>query len=507
MKGKNALLSVSDRREIEKAAEILTRNGVTIWSSPGTASYLKNLGFPVLPVEELTGFSTLLQGRIKTLHPKIFGGILARLKNLQDVTELQQWGIPFFDVVIVNYYPFSRKKKENIPLEELLEYIDIGGPAMLRAAAKNFPYSLPLFDPDDYVPFLSRWAQGELTFQDRLRLATKAFTYSVQYDAEILHYFQNLLSSDFPETFLLIGTKIQQNRYGENPHQKSAWYKTSAKGCSSLTLLSGKELSYNNLLDISSAYQFLVDIPEKYFCVIIKHTNPTGAAVADNPAEAYQKALQVNEKSAFGGIVGINAEITLPLAEVLSQTFLEVLLAPAIQPDALEFLSKKKKNLRIVTGEISRVEDWEVRSIPGGFLLQNPDILDDNPRNWQQVSGSPVSEEMMENLYFAWRVVKNVKSNAVVLVKQKCTVGIGCGQTSRIDAVQQALAQAGENARGAVLASEAFFPFPDSVTVSAAQGISAIAQPGGSIRDEEVIQEARKWGIPMFFTGKRHFRH
>ncbi|MFN4182185.1 MAG: bifunctional phosphoribosylaminoimidazolecarboxamide formyltransferase/IMP cyclohydrolase, partial [bacterium] len=338
-------------------------------------------------------------------------------------------------------------------------------------------------------------------------LASKAFAYSVQYDSEILLYFQNLLSPDFPETFILTGTKIQQNRYGENPHQKSAWYKTSAKGCSSLTLLSGKELSHNNLLDISSAYQFLVDIPEKYFCVIIKHTNPTGAAVSDDPEEAYLKALKVNEKSAFGGIVGINAEINLSLAEVLSQTFLEVLLAPAIQPDALEYLRKKKKNLRIVTGEIFPVEDWEVRSIPGGFLLQNPDIVDDNPQHWQQMSGGPVSEEMMEDLYFAWRVVKNVKSNAVVLVKQKCTVGIGSGQTSRIDAVQQAIAQAGENARGAVLASEAFFPFPDSVSLSSAHGISAIVQPGGSVRDEEVIQEARKWGIPMFFTGRRHFRH
>ncbi|MFN4181966.1 MAG: bifunctional phosphoribosylaminoimidazolecarboxamide formyltransferase/IMP cyclohydrolase, partial [bacterium] len=215
MNRKNALLSVSDRREIEKAAEILTKNGVAIWSSPGTASYLKNLGFSVLPVEELTGFSTLLQGRIKTLHPKIFGGILGRLKNPRDVSELQQWGIPFFDVVIVNYYPFSRKKQENPPLDELLEYIDIGGPAMLRASAKNFPYSLPLFDPDDYVPVLSRWARGEITFRDRLHLASKAFAYSVQYDSEILLYFQNLLSPDFPETFILTGTKIQQNRYGE----------------------------------------------------------------------------------------------------------------------------------------------------------------------------------------------------------------------------------------------------------------------------------------------------
>ncbi len=507
MREKNALISVSDRTGLEGAAEILCRNGVNIWASPGTAAYLRRSGFPTQPVEQLTGFETLLQGRIKTLHPKIFGGILARMKKPEDLAELQHWGIPFFELVIVNYYPFSRKRQEGVDLETLLEYIDIGGPAMLRAAAKNFPYTIPLFHPDDYVPILTKWERNELTYEDRLRLAEKAFAYSVEYDADILNYLQSRLAPDFPHTYAIIGKKIQQTRYGENPHQRAAWYSTSPQGFTGLSLISGKELSYNNLLDAASAYQFLCDVPEKYFCVVIKHTNPIGAAVADDPAEAFQKAIETNPKAAFGGVVAFNTEITPSLAEALSPVFLELLLAPSIHPDALDFLKKKKKNLRILVGNIAPTKDWEFRSIPGGFLVQEPDNVEESPASWRQVSGEKVPDKVMQDLFFAWRLCKNVKSNCVVVVKDMRTHGIGCGQTSRVDAVAQALQQAGENARGAVLASEAFFPFPDSVEIAESAGIRAIVQPGGSIRDEEVIQQAQKQKRAMFFTGIRHFRH
>jgi len=501
---KRALLSVSDKTGIVKLASCLVELGYEILSTGGTAKILRDNGIAVTPVSTVTGFPEILEGRVKTLHPKIHGGILAK-RTEKHLKELEANGIEPIDLVVVNLYPFKATiAKEDVTLDEAVENIDIGGPSMVRAAAKNYRYVTVVVNPADYGEVLAELQQkGEVGMDLRQKLAVEAFRHTAQYDVLVSQYLAKAFGEQgFPEVFLLQGEKVQDLRYGENPHQQAAFYRTSENSLGAIRQLQGKELSFNNLLDLNAAWSLVKEF-EQAACAIIKHTNPCGVAIADNAREAYQKALAADPVSAFGGIVAFNKEVDEETAQELASIFLEVIVAPSFTEKAKALLNTKPK-VRVLEIQPTKEKSFDFKKVDGGLLVQFRDEQDLAELKW--VTPKPDGETIAD-LAFAWKVVKHVKSNAIVCVKNGATLGVGPGQTNRVGAARLALEQAGEKARGSVLASDGFFPFRDTVDLAAKYGVKAIIQPGGSLRDEESIQACKEQGIAMAFTGIRHFKH
>ncbi|MFB0545140.1 MAG: bifunctional phosphoribosylaminoimidazolecarboxamide formyltransferase/IMP cyclohydrolase, partial [Asgard group archaeon] len=479
---------------------------------------LKSAGVNVLEVSDVTGFPELLDGRVKTLHPKIHAGILADRRKDEHVKELEDHNIKPIDMVVVNLYPFEETvKKENVSLEEAVENIDIGGPTLLRAGAKNFENVVVIINPNRYDEIIKELEEnnGEISLKTRKILAAEAFTHTAFYDAIIHQYLIkefNLLT-DFPETLIFPLKKVQDLRYGENPHQKAAFYKDVNAlnlSVSDAKQLQGKELSFNNIVDLDAALDVVKEF-EDPTAVIIKHTNPCGVAVSNNILDAYIKAHATDPMSAFGCVIGLNREVNEELAEKITSTFVECVIAPEYTSIALEIF-KKKPNLRLLElkslGKTAfNSKEKSCKNITGGMLLQTKDKKRLNPDDLKVVTEIAPTKEQISALLFAWTIVKHVKSNGIVLAKNTQTVGIGAGQMSRVDAVMLAVRKAGERSRGAVLASDAFFPFRDSIDEAAKGGITAIIQPGGSIRDQEVIDAANERKISMVLTGMRCFKH
>jgi phosphoribosylaminoimidazolecarboxamide formyltransferase/IMP cyclohydrolase len=519
-----ALLSVSDKTNIAELARGLVELGWEIVSTGGTAKFLSERKIPVTPIESVTGFPEILSGRVKTLHPKIFGGILALRDDPKHQSELAAQAIPKIDLVCVNFYPFvEAARKPNLTEAQLIEEIDIGGPSLVRAAAKNFQHVIVLTDPSDYETVLDELRQGGVSEVTRRRLALKAFAKVAELDIAIYQTLQERWAltphPSLPspsqgrgdggegERLFLAYTKAQELRYGENPHQRAALYRNAlAPGLSSqIEVLWGKELSYNNWLDTESALALLGELAPPA-CVIIKHNNPCGVARGKTLLEAYERALECDPVSAFGGIVALNQTVNRKLAEKLNEIFLEIVVAPDFAPDALPIL-QQKKDRRLLRYRELRFPKETLRFLGGDLLIQDADAIVIQENSWKVLDDAALSEAERRDLIFAFTVCKHVKSNAIVVAKDEATLGIGAGQTNRVGAARIALAQAGERARGAVLASDGFFPFPDTVELAAQYGIAAIIQPGGSVRDSEVFEAARKHKITMVLTGVRHFRH
>lgn len=505
---KRALLSVSDKTGIVELAQQLVELGVDVISTGGTSKMLYEAGISHRPVEEVTGLPEMLDGRVKTLHPNIHGGILG--KRDIHAEEVAQHQIPWIDLVVVNFYPFTKVIQQNHAMtwDEAVEYIDIGGPTMVRAAAKNFAWASVLTDPNDYSAVIAelRAAQG-LSFETRKQLAQKAFALTSHYDAMIYHYFlkQENEAAECPQHLHLQLEKSAELRYGENPHQKASAYQyAESVGILSATQHQGKPLSYNNILDAEAAWTCVSEF-DGPACVIVKHANPCGAAVAKTIDQAYQRALQTDTQSAFGGIVALNRPCTKGIADAMSHIFMEVIIAPGFTDDALAIFANKP-NLRVLTMPVEQRSTWEMKFISGGVLVQERDMQVIQPDDLQIVTTVMPTEEDKEAMLFAWRILKHIKSNAILIAKNNMTIGIGAGQVSRIDAVDIAVRKAGEM-QDTVLASDAFFPFRDSIERIAKTGVRAIIQPGGSVRDEEVIAACNEYHIAMVFTGKRCFKH
>jgi phosphoribosylaminoimidazolecarboxamide formyltransferase/IMP cyclohydrolase len=503
-----ALLSVSDKRGIEAFAAGLVELGYEIVSTGNTARTLAAAGIPVRPVSDVTGFPEILGGRVKTLHPAIHAGILARRDDPGHMAALDVHGIAPIDIVAVNLYPFSETiARPDVSFAEAIEQIDIGGPALVRAAAKNHDSVLVVVSPDDYDPVLTALRSEAVTPDLRRRLAARAFAHTAAYDAAIAAY---LSDEPFPETLPLAFRKAQDLRYGENPHQRAALY---GEFHTFFEQLHGRELSYINILDIA-AVQGLIeefDPQEGAALAIVKHTNPCGVGIGATPLEAWEKAFATDREAPFGGIIAVNQTLDLPLAQAIDEIFSEIVIAPAFADDALALL-RKKKNRRLMRAlrPVRLARGLAYHSVPGGILAQEPDLapLDEEP--FQVVTQRAPTETERAALRFAWRVVKHVKSNAIVFAAADRTLGIGAGQMSRVDSTRVAVWKA-QNASlslaGSVIASDALFPFPDSVEIAAAAGATAVIQPGGSVRDDEVIAAANRLGMAMVFTGRRHFLH
>ncbi len=516
VKIRRALISVADKSQLKELAETLVKSKVEIIATGGTLKQLKEWKIQTKPVSTLTGYPEILEGRVKTLHPKIFGGILAKREDKKQQKEIKAKKIPLLDMVVVNLYPFEETvQKQNISEAGILEQIDIGGPSLIRAAAKNFKSVAVLTNSNQYLPVIEELQQnsGGLSLNTRLRLAQEAFSYVSYYDTIIEKYFTQKLdrSEEFPEYLNLGYKKANPLRYGENPHQKAFVYRdTSYKkaGLLNSQILSGKELSYNNLVDLEAALEMLSEF-EQPFAVIIKHTNPTGAACEENLAQAYEKALACDPLSAYGGIVGLNQKVDFQTAEKINQTtFVECILAPEYEPKALELLKTKKNRRILACGKLADLnKEKQIKLIKGGALVQTADKILEDEKNWRVVTDVKPTSEQLNSLSFAWKVCKQVKSNSIVIVQGLKTVGIGEGQTSRVDSAIKAIRKAEARASGSVLASDAFFPMPDGVEEAGKAGIVAIIQPGGSKYDQEVIQMANKYKIAMVFTGVRHFKH
>ncbi|MBO8158880.1 bifunctional phosphoribosylaminoimidazolecarboxamide formyltransferase/IMP cyclohydrolase [Thermosyntropha sp.] len=505
---KRALISVSDKNGVVEFAKGLERLGYEIISTGGTYKVLSEAGVKVVKVSDITGFPEILDGRVKTLHPMIHGGILAR-RTEEHLKQLEANGIGTIDIVAVNLYPFRATiEKPDVTLEEAIENIDIGGPAMIRAAAKNYQDVVVIVNPDYYGPVLKELEmEGEVKPEIRLKLAMEAFSHTAAYDSLISRYLAGLIGNKFPDNLVFAGEKVYELRYGENPHQKAAFYRDTMPGIGlpDAKKLGGKELSYNNIIDAEAAYKLVNEFAEPA-CVIIKHTNPCGAALGKTLREAFDKAFAADPVSAFGGIVAFNRKVDLKAAEKAAEFFMEVVVAPSYEEDALEFL-RRKSNLRILELPAVSEKGLEVKTVKGGFVVQESDNFDVNPDNLKVVTSiSPVPSEL-DDLLFAFKVVKHVKSNAIVIAKDGMTLGVGAGQMNRVGAARIALEQAGDKCKGAVMASDAFFPFKDTVELAAKFGIKAIIQPGGSVRDEESIKACEENNIAMVFTGVRHFKH
>lgn len=511
---KKALISVSDKTNISEFAKELVNLGYEIISSSGTAKYLRENGIDVIEVSQITGFPEILDGRVKTLHPKIHGGILALRDNPNHIKQLQENDIQTIDIVAINLYPFEATVKKGADLDEIIENIDIGGPAMVRASAKNYKHVAIITDPKDYDLVITELKEkNEISLETKKLLSVKAFRHTAIYDSLISNVLNEKfgINEDFPET-LTIPIRLKSSlRYGENPHQKAALYINPLEEGFSVAdseILQGKEMSYNNYLDVEAAVMLVKEF-EGPASVIVKHNNPCGVAVAENIKNAYQLALETDPKSAFGGIVAFNRELDKDTAEELTKLFLEVVAAPSFTKEALEIL-KSKKNLRLVkmSNFDKKPVGKDLKRITGGYLIQDRDLgLYDELK---VVTKREPTEEELKDLLFALKVVKHVKSNAVVIAKNQRTVGIGVGQTSRVDSLETAVKKAKEfglSTENSVLASEAFFPFRDSIDFAAKYGIKAVIQPGGSIRDEEVIQACNEYDIAMIFTKMRHFKH
>ncbi len=511
MTPRRALLSVSDKSGLLPFARFLAEQGVELLSTGGTAALLRAEGLPVIEVAEHTGQAEILEGRVKTLHPKIHGGLLGDRRKPEHVATMEAEGIAPIDLLVVNLYPFRQTLASGADFETCVENIDIGGPAMLRAAAKNHASVAVVVDPSDYDSLQEALKTGGgLGAGLRRSLARKAFAHTAAYDSDIARWLADSDQVDFPEEFSLAGKRIATLRYGENPHQGAAWYASGSKpeGLAAATLVQGKPLSYNNINDADAALNLANEFQEPAVA-IIKHANPCGVAVASNLVEAYQQAYACDTTSAFGGIVAVNRQLDAETAALITQIFTEVVVAPSVS-DAAKDLFAAKKNLRLlITGEQSTLSQSNlvVKTLRGGFLLQNRDQTWANPEEIRCVTQRQASAEETADLEFAFKVAKHVKSNAIVLVKEGRTVGIGAGQMSRVDAARIATWKAGEEAKGCVLASDAFFPFADGIQMAIDAGARAVIQPGGSMRDDEVIKAADDAGLAMLFTGMRHFNH
>ncbi len=509
---KRALLSVSDKTGLVDFARGLAHLGVELVSTGGTARALRAAGLTVRAVEEVTGFPEILDGRVKTLHPAIHGGILAR-REPAHLDQLGALSISPIDLVAVNLYPFGQTvARPGVTLAEAVEQIDIGGAALLRAAAKNFAAVTVLCDPADYPQVLAELRhRGEVSLATRQRLALKAFRHTAGYDAAIADYLAGQFETDepFPSELLLRLWRVQTLRYGENPHQQAALYGLAPDGTPlGGQLLQGKPLSYNNILDLDAAWRAVGDFSAPTV-VIVKHNNPCGVASAQSLAEAFPLALAGDPVSAFGSVIAVNHLFDEATARALGDLFVEAIAAPGFTPAARDVLAARP-NCRLleiptVGAGLAPALTWELRGVQAGVLVQEPDALDE--KEWRVVTTREPTAEEREGLEFAWRVVKHVKSNAIVLARGQATVGVGAGQMSRVDAVRLAVTKAGDRAAGSVLASDAFFPFPDGVEEAARAGVTAVAQPGGSVRDEQVVAAAEAAGLAMVFTGRRHFRH
>jgi len=509
-----ALISVSDTTGLTDFARGLSTAGLEILSTGGTARSLGEAGVPVREVSDFTGAPEILDGRVKTLHPRVHGGILGR-PTAKHQAEMKQAGLAPIDLVVVNLYPFRETVARGAPFEEVIENIDIGGPAMIRSAAKNHERVAVIVDPADYAPVLAEIdADGEVSAATRFRLARKAFAHTAAYDGAIASHLGRLATpesplADFPETLVISGSLARALRYGENPHQKAAFYALEGAGPSlaRAEVLQGKELSYNNLLDLDAAMRLCAEFAAPA-AAIIKHNNPCGVAIAGDLVEAYKRARATDPESAFGGIVAVNRPVDGALARELSETFLECVIAPAFAPEALSQLAAKK-NLRLLAAEIAveRPGALELRSVAGGFLVQTRDRDTVDMKTAKVASKRPPTAEELRDLDFAWRVCKHVKSNAIVFARDGRTLGIGAGQMSRVDSTRIAVSKARLPLAGSVVASDAFFPFRDSVDEAAKAGAVAVAQPGGSVRDAESIAAADEHGMAMVLTGERHFRH
>lgn len=506
LKIKRALISVSNKKGLPEFAGGLNKLGVEIVSTGGTAKALRDSGVQVTLISEITGFPEIMQGRVKTLHPKIAGGILGKRDIHAKEAEEQQ--IPWIDLVVCNLYPFAETiKKPNADLEIALENIDIGGHTILRAAAKNFPWVGVIVDPDDYAKILEELENnGSLSLESRSQLAAKAFAHTAQYDSVIAGYMQKDL---FPQNLTLPFEKIAQLRYGENPHQQAAVYQQTGAENTLLTAKQhqGKQLSFNNIFDADAAIACLKEFT-KPACVVLKHANPCGVAQNEDINQAFFNAWNADSKSAFGGIVAVNKTCSKEIAEHLAGVFIEILIAPGYEPSALTTL-QQKPNIRVLEfdGTAGFENKYHLKYVTGGVLLQTPDDYIINERDLRAVTKKQLTRQEVQDLLFAWKTVKHVKSNAIVIARGQTTLAIGPGQVSRVGAVNIAIGKAGNDLNGAVLASDAFFPFRDNIDKIGKTGIKAIIQPGGSIRDEDVIAACDEYGIAMVFTGIRCFNH
>ncbi|EFG46377.1 phosphoribosylaminoimidazolecarboxamide formyltransferase/IMP cyclohydrolase [Brevibacterium mcbrellneri ATCC 49030] len=503
---RRALISVFDKTGLEEFAQSLASAGVDIVSTGSTASTIAQAGVTVTKVEELTNFPECLDGRVKTLHPRVHAGILADTRNPDHMTQLADLNIEAFDLVVVNLYPFSETVASGAGYDDCIEKIDIGGPSMVRAAAKNHASVAIVVDPVDYSSVVEAVQGGGFTLEDRTAFAAKAFAHTAAYDVAVASWFAS--HSETPEFFGATGQLKSSLRYGENPHQEARVYATGG-GLASAKQLHGKEMSYNNYQDTDAAVRTAYDFDEPAVA-IIKHANPCGVAVGSTIEEAHTRAHECDSVSAFGGVIATNRPVTVALAEQIAPIFTEVVAAPSFEEGAAEVL-QKKKNIRLLElGDVS-FAPTEFRSISGGILVQERDVYQapgDKPDNWTLATGEPADDATLADLVFAWRAVRSVKSNAILLAKDGASVGIGMGQVNRVDSARLAVSRAGEErARGSVVASDAFFPFADGLEVLIEAGVRAVVQPGGSIRDEEVIEAARKAGLTLYLTGTRHFFH
>jgi phosphoribosylaminoimidazolecarboxamide formyltransferase/IMP cyclohydrolase len=516
MKKKIALISVSDKAGLETLAKALDKHGFEIVSTGGTAKAIEGFGVKVKPVEKLTEFSEMLDGRVKTLHPKLHAGILALRDSKRHMQQLMEANIMLIDLVVVNLYPFRKAVEGNSSLEEIIESIDIGGSTLIRAAAKNFQDVAVVAKPSQYPLIIKELEEnnGEISPETRRFLAAKAFEHSAYYDTTINEFLHQRFNSGelFPNDFSMNFRKAMDLRYGENPHQKAALYKQSfvnAPSIAKATVLNGKPLSFNNIIDANAAISVVQEFKEAAAC-IVKHNNACGAAASETIEEAFQNALDCDPKSAFGSIIALNRECSLETAEKVTSFFNEVVVAPSFEKDALEKL-RGKKNLRVLQLEgIDKAavsEGLDYKKIEGGLLVQTKDAILEEEAGYKVVSQEKPSQQEMRDLLFAWKVVKCTKSNAIVLAKGNATVGIGAGQMSRVDSTELAIKKSGGKSRNSVLASDAFFPFRDNIDTAAKAGVTAVIQPGGSVKDQEVIKAADEHGLSMLFTGIRHFRH
>ena len=519
---KQALLSVSDKTGIIEFARELSARGIKLLSTGGTAKLLAENGLAVTEVADYTGFPEMLDGRVKTLHPKIHGGILARRDFPEHIAALEKHGIPTIDMVVVNLYPFQQTvAKEECSLEDAIENIDIGGPTMLRSSAKNHKDVVVIVDPSDYQVVLDEMTanQNEVSYNTKFALAKKVFAHTAQYDGAITNYLTSLgedkahsTRSQFPQTLNLHFEKVQEMRYGENPHQAASFYrdlKAFDGALANYTQLQGKELSYNNIADADAAWECVKSF-EASACVIVKHANPCGVALGETPFEAYSKALQTDPTSAFGGIIAFNREVDAKAAEVVAKQFVEVLIAPSFTAEAKQIFAAKQ-NVRLLEIPLgTAINNYDFKRVGGGLLVQSPDAKTITQDALRVVTKLQPTPQQMSDMMFAWRVAKYVKSNAIVFCGNGMTLGVGAGQMSRIDSARIASIKA-QNANlsllGSAVASDAFFPFRDGLDVVVDAGATCVIHPGGSMRDQEVIDAADERGVVMLYTGIRHFRH
>jgi phosphoribosylaminoimidazolecarboxamide formyltransferase/IMP cyclohydrolase len=518
LKIRNAIISVSDKTGLEEFAGILHGLGVRIYSTGGTALAIEKVGIPVTKISEYTGFPEILGGRVKSLHPKIHGGILAKRDDDGHLRQMEEHGIVPFDLVVINLYPFERViGRREATVEEAIENIDIGGPSMLRSTAKNYRYACVVSDPG-YYPVVTEELKkrGAVSLKTREMLAMAVFEKTAAYDSLIAGYFGSAIrgggGDTYPRQIHFHFVKRQELRYGENPAQTAAFYTSphiDVRGVSTARTLHGKELSFNNILDLEAAFEIVKEF-DGPACSIIKHTNPCGAASAGTLEQAILDAHACDPVSAFGSIVGCNRKLDAASARALSEIgFVECVIAPGYDEDGLHILTRKKNIRLLEAGDIPKDEayDYDMKRVIGGVLVQERDLNDVPESELQVVTEKGVSAEQMASLLFAWKIVKHVKSNAIVLARDRKTVGVGAGQMSRIDATFIALHKAGDRARGSVLASDAFFPKDDGIRLAGEHGVAAVIQPGGSIRDEDAVRACNEYGIAMVFTGLRHFKH